>query len=83
MKPALSTLMTAALVPTAASPCSTALVVAPGNHAFILRNSADASIGTNYVFGAGNSWGPIVDVRAGGDISSIPNSSHPDANFIH
>jgi hypothetical protein len=60
-----------------------ALVVAPTNNAFILRNSADANVATNYVFGAGNSWGPIVDVTAGGDISTISTSSHPDANFIH
>ncbi len=59
------------------------LVVAPANNAFILRNSADANIATNFVFGAGNSWGPIVDTSAGGDISTIANSSHPDANFIH
>ena len=60
-----------------------ALIVAPSNRALILRNSADANIATNYVFGAGNSWGPIVNATAGGDISTIPNSSHPDANFIH
>ncbi len=60
-----------------------AMVVAPNNHAFILRNSADANVATNFVFGSGNSWGPIVNTSAGGDISTIANSSHPDANFIH
>ena len=60
-----------------------ALVVAANNHALIIRNSADASVGTNFVFGAGNSWGPIVNASAGGDISTISNSSHPEANFIH
>ena len=59
------------------------LVVAPLNQALILRNSADANVATNFVLGAGNSWGPIVNVTAGGDISTIPNSSHPGANFIH
>jgi len=60
-----------------------ALVVAPNNHAFILRNSAEGSFSTAYSLGAGNSWGPIVNVSAGGDISGIANSSHPEANFIH
>lgn len=59
------------------------LVVAPGNRAFILRNTAEANIATSFVFGSGNSWGPIVDASAGGDISTIANSTHPDANFIH
>lgn len=60
-----------------------AMVIAPNNQAFILRNSADANVFTNYSIGTGNSWGPIVNATAGGDISTIPNSSHPDANFIH
>ena len=60
-----------------------ALVVAPNNHAFVLRNSANGNVSTNYSLGSGNSWGPIVNVTAGGDISTIANSSHPDANFIH
>lgn len=60
-----------------------ALVVAPNNRAFVLRNSADGNVFTNYSLGSGNSWGPIVNASAGGDISTIANSSHPDANFIH
>jgi parallel beta-helix repeat protein len=60
-----------------------AMVVAQNNRAFILRNSADANVATNFVFGSGNSWGPIVNVSGAGDISTIANSSHPDANFIH
>jgi hypothetical protein len=60
-----------------------ALLVAPTNHALVLRNSANGNAATNYAIGPGNSWGPIVDVSAGGDISAIPNSSHPAANFIH
>ena len=28
-------------------------------------------------------YGPIIDVSAGGDISLIAGSDHPDANFIH
>ena len=60
-----------------------ALVVAANNHAFVLRNSANGNISASYSLGSGNSWGPIVDVSAGGDISGVANSSHPDANFIH
>ncbi|MGH7939447.1 MAG: right-handed parallel beta-helix repeat-containing protein [Limisphaerales bacterium] len=60
-----------------------ALLVAPNNQALIIRNSADANVYTSYSLGTGNSWGPIVNVSAGGDISTIANSSHPDANFIH
>jgi hypothetical protein len=60
-----------------------ALVVATGNHALVIRNSADGSVSTSYSLGTGNSWGPIVNVSAGGDISTVSNSSHPDANFIH
>jgi len=60
-----------------------ALVVAANNHAFVLRNDADDNVSTNYAIASGNSWGPIVDVSAGGDIANVANSSHPDANFIH
>ena len=59
-----------------------ALVVAANNSAFVLRNSAQGNVSTNYSLGSGNSWGPIVNVSAGGDISGVANSSHPDANFI-
>ncbi|MEO1535904.1 MAG: right-handed parallel beta-helix repeat-containing protein [Planctomycetota bacterium] len=30
----------------------------------------------------GNSFGPLVDLTAGGDLSAIPNADHPQANFI-
>jgi len=60
-----------------------ALVVATNNHALVLRNSAQGNFSTSYSLAGGNSWGPIVNVSGGGDISGIANSSHPDANFIH
>jgi parallel beta-helix repeat protein len=60
-----------------------ALVVAANCHAFVLRNSAQGNFSASYSIAGGNSWGPIVNVSAGGDISGTPNSNHPDANFIH
>jgi parallel beta-helix repeat protein len=59
------------------------LVVAPGSHAFIVRNSADGNISTSYSLGAGNSWGPLVNVTGVGDISGTANANQPSANFIH
>jgi hypothetical protein len=60
----------------------TAMTVATDDLAFIVRNSARGNT-TSYSLGSGNSWGPIVNATAGGDISTIANSSHPDANFIY
>jgi hypothetical protein len=53
-------------------------VDSPGN--IITRNSVRADT-TAYDISTGNSYGPIVDVTAVGDISSVINSSHPWANF--
>lgn len=39
--------------------------------------------GTNYQFGTGNSFGPIVNGAGAGDLSAIPASSHPLANIIY
>jgi len=59
------------------------LVVQTNLHAFVLRNSAQGNVSTSYSIGAGNSWGPIVNVTASGDISGVANANHPAANFIH
>ena len=54
------------------------IVDSPGN--IITRNSVRADT-TAYNISTGNSYGPIVDVTAVGDISGVTNSSHPWANF--
>lgn len=59
------------------------ILVAPNNGALIIRNSATASAVGNYVLGAGNSWGPLVNVSGVGDISGTANANHPQANFSH
>jgi parallel beta-helix repeat protein len=46
----------------------------------IIKNSAEDN-DTNYILSSGSSYGPIVDVRNRGDISSRANSDHPWANF--
>jgi len=47
---------------------------------FIRNTSAENN--TNYVFGASDKHGPIVDVSGvNGDISGTPNADHPWANF--
>ncbi len=46
----------------------------------VLRNSARGN-STNYQMGAGNSYGPIVNVSGAGDISGTPNANHPAANY--
>ncbi|MFC3194221.1 beta strand repeat-containing protein [Marinicella sediminis] len=38
----------------------------------------------NFELNANSNWGPIVDLTGvGGDISSVPNSDHPFANFVY
>jgi hypothetical protein len=51
-------------------------------HNLIIRNSARGN-GTNYVIGAGNSYGPIVNVGGVGDISGTTGANHPSANFSY
>jgi parallel beta-helix repeat protein len=59
------------------------LVVTNSTRCFMVRNSAESSVISAYVFGAGNSYGPIVNVIGVGDISATANANHPQANFIH
>lgn len=47
---------------------------------FLVLNVAKGN-GTNFVLSAGNTYGPIVDVSGGGDLSTITNADHPWANF--
>ena len=60
-----------------------------GTHSLILRNSASGNTdpgpapAPNYVIAASNSFGPIVNVSAVGDISGTANANHPWANFSH
>ncbi len=46
----------------------------------VVRNTARGNT-TDYALGAGNSFGPIVNATAGGDLALIPGASHPQANF--
>lgn len=60
-------------------------VAADGAGCLVVRNAATAAPGqsatTNFVLGAAVSFGPIVDVSAGGDLSGVAGASHPLANF--
>ena len=49
----------------------------------IFRNTAISNSNTNYNIVAGNSFGPIVNVAAVGDISGTANANHPAANFSY
>lgn len=53
-----------------------------GQNNFIARNKCRGNA-TNYAIGAGNSYGPIVNVAGVGDISTVPNANHPWANFSY
>ncbi len=50
--------------------------------ALVIRCVASRN-GTNFLFGTGNSFGPIVNGAGVGDLSAIPASSHPLANIIY
>ncbi|HEY3246652.1 MAG TPA: right-handed parallel beta-helix repeat-containing protein [Phycisphaerae bacterium] len=54
-----------------------------GTNIIVLRNTARANTGGNYVTGAGNSFGPIVNVAGVGDISATGGANHPWANFSY
>ena len=51
-----------------------------GEDNLIVRNSARANT-VDYDIGAGNAYGPIVNVGGIGDITVVPNADHPWANF--
>jgi hypothetical protein len=38
---------------------------------------------TPFALVQGNSYGPIVVVAGAGDVSAIPNSGHPEANYVY
>ena len=46
----------------------------------LLRNCA-TECGSAFDLGQGNTYGPIVVVA--GDVSAIPNSGHPEANYVY
>lgn len=48
----------------------------------VIRNTARSN-GSNFVLSAGNSYGPIVNVNAIGDISTVTNASYSWANFSY
>ena len=59
-----------------------------GSRNFIVRNTSNQQSGLNYVFEAGNRYGPVVDLRSGstplvGGSTSIDatETTHPWANF--
>jgi hypothetical protein len=53
-----------------------------GTNNLIIKNSS-ADSATPCSIAPGNSYGPIVNVVANGDISGTANANHPWANFIH
>jgi hypothetical protein len=48
----------------------------------LLKNCA-TECQTPFSLGQGNSYGPIVVVVGAGDVSAIPNSGHPEANYVY
>ncbi len=46
-----------------------------------IRNRAAGNSIANYDIAAGNSFGPIINIASGGDISLIAGADHPMANF--
>ena len=57
--------------------------VVSGTRNLVVRNSA-AFNGYNYnVAGAGNTYGPVIDMSAGGVISSASGTVNPWTNWIH
>ena len=48
----------------------------------LLRNCA-TECPAPFDLGQGNSYGPIVAVVGAGDVSAIPNSGHPEANYVY
>jgi hypothetical protein len=48
----------------------------------LLRNCATECT-SPFDLGQGNAYGPIVVVAGAGDVSAIPNSDHPEANYVH
>lgn len=46
-----------------------------------IRNRAAGNSTANFDIAAGNSFGPIINIANGGDISLIANADHPMANF--
>jgi len=53
-----------------------------GSRNLFLANCATDN-GTAFDIGPGNSFGPIVDVVGAGDISAVPGTDHPGANFVY
>ncbi len=52
----------------------------------LLRNTVavqDTAVAYNIHASSGASYGPIVDVKGIGDISSVTNAGHPWANFVY
>lgn len=45
------------------------------------HNTAAANVNADYIFVAGNSTGPVVNVASVGDISGTANANHPFANL--
>jgi hypothetical protein len=48
----------------------------------LLRNCA-TECANPFDLGQGNAYGPIVVVAGAGDVAAIPNSGHPEANYVY
>lgn len=50
----------------------------------IIRNTSLApGAGGHFSISGGNAYGPLVTVGGAGDISSVPNANHPQANLLY
>jgi hypothetical protein len=61
-------------------------IVAAGSgsiHNFIVRNSCTGNTGGNYSLATTNTYGPVVNSSAGGQIADTGDGANPWANWIH
>ena len=55
-------------------------ITVTGSRNLIVRNTAEDN-GTDFQIAAGNTYGPILTVAAGGDLAVLAGGEHPWANF--
>ncbi len=54
-----------------------------GSNNIVVRNTATANSQGDFSIALGNTFGPIVNASAGGDLSTISGGNHPAANIRH
>lgn len=63
--------------------CWRSLDVSSGANMITGNSSVLVGGGGHYSIVGGNSFGPVVNVSNVGDFSGVPNSTHPQANFVY